>query len=85
MTMEENNLKPCPFCGSKPIINRTNTIHTPAGYSVGYKVECLECHIYFGSCTDIHVEKGLPVIDRNGYQECIDMWNRRVGEDDDNS
>lgn len=79
--MQENNIKPCPFCGSKPVVNETSTTHLPDRYLVGYQIECPKCHVYFGSCTEIRVEKGSPIVDKNGYQECIDMWNRRVNKE----
>lgn len=78
MNDKNTELKPCPFCGSIPVINETSTHNYPNYYSVGYNISCPGCHIYFGSTTEIEVVNGLPIVNKNGYQECIDQWNRRA-------
>lgn len=68
-----DELKPCPFCGSKAKIV---TGCDAEGDGVAH-IYCTNRHIS-DSCAAIFVER---VDERTARQDAIKMWNRRVGED----
>lgn len=70
--MEQNNLKPCPFCGRKPIIRKT--IRFPrwkAGAVEAYEAVCpnYRCLIYNANEQYFSSEK-----------EAAQVWNSRFNE-----
>ena len=84
--MEDNKLKPCPFCGGKAGFKKKGYIsnnHT-AGFSC--TIECLNC-----GCTPIPRPHDLYIsMDENGEVEMTDAsialrdnmilaWNQRAG------
>lgn len=74
---ENKSIKPCPFCGAKPLFKRTSFGSSQNDFRTTYYLECPDCHIYFSGESIFEVVDGDPVIKKNGYQECIDKWNRR--------
>lgn len=62
--MEE--LKPCPFCGSKAILGKVVTGRNRSGYA--YYVRCgnLHCPVYVHTCN------------RDTEDEAVEIWNRRA-------
>lgn len=78
-TTEKLKLKPCPFCGKSPVINkRSNTIDSGC-FRIEYAIGCNNCHTAFKAETHLEVKDGVPCIVQDGYKECIEKWNRRVG------
>ena len=74
-------LKPCPFCGSKPDFKEMSRACIAGDLYVRYAVECPNCHIYFGGESRITVNvSGKPVLEHDAFAECIEKWNRRVSE-----
>lgn len=75
------NLKPCPFCGEIPYIDRNrmwNTYYdgTTHGYVGSYKYD-IHCHkcgctIPLGDNTTIYLS------DEEAKQNAINAWNKRV-------
>lgn len=77
--MSEPNLKPCPFCGSKPVINQLSFGTKPNGiFTAGYEITCPNCRIYFAGQSEFSVSDGMPVVKKDSYSECINKWNQRV-------
>lgn len=75
-------LKPCPFCGDKARIKRTACGNCNNGrFYEKYKAGCEKCGIYFERMSEFHTEGGQPVFDKNGYEDAIEAWNRRAGEE----
>ena len=77
-------LKPCPYCGRVPDIRKRATGHESGCFVIYYEIECCNCHISFSAQTHIHVnEVGEPVVDQNGYKDCIDRWNSRFLDEEE--
>jgi len=76
-------LKPCPFCGGVATIGEHSMGHKGTGeFTAVYEVGCKECGIKFVRQTLFILVNGQPSFICNGYDECVSMWNRRVGDSD---
>nr|DAP09449.1 MAG TPA: restriction alleviation protein [Caudoviricetes sp.] len=76
--MEE--LKSCPFCGGKAEIREYGNGHNGNGVFVAnYEVGCNECNIKFCFESRFFLENGQPTFIQNGYEKCVEAWNRREG------
>lgn len=69
--MSKKEIKPCPFCGKKVIIEKDN--HDKM------LIECENCKLFFG----IEVENGTELVEGwraafDSVEEIIDKWNRRA-------
>ena len=74
-------LKPRPFCGGKAEMREYANGHKGSGeFTASYEVKCPKCKIYFHYDSVFTLKKGQPVFEQNGYEKCIEAWNRR--EDD---
>lgn len=83
--MNEKELKPCPFCGSKDI---RYSLKVTGHFDIRYHASmyCNKCHCY-GART---VTKTIPFGEYKGRYEieadesvkekAIELWNRRVNE-----
>lgn len=60
------DLKPCPFCGSKAILRKVATGRNRSGYE--YYVRCgnIHCPVYVNTCN------------RDTEDEAVEIWNRRA-------
>ena len=75
-------LKPCPFCGGKATIREFACGSTGNGeFSASYEVGCKDCKIKFLRESKFSLIDGHPVFSENGYDECIDAWNRRANDE----
>lgn len=75
-------LKPCPFCGAEAMMREFSCGHGGNGeFSAMYEVGCNECKIKFVRESKFRLINGHPVFSVNGYDECIEAWNRRVGSE----
>ncbi len=78
-------LKPCPFCGEKAYIKEYANGHKNKGntreFVANYEVGCKSCGIHFNYESRFVLENGQPKFSQNGYDKCVEVWNRRVNED----
>lgn len=70
---ETSEMKPCPFCGSKPHVyyeryefDSDDAMNEGANEHVMYRVYCSHC--------------GIVGITRRTRKSAVDAWNRRDGE-----
>ena len=49
-------------------------------FSAEYEIGCSECNIKLTRESKFILIYGKPKIEKDGYQECIDDWNRRVSD-----
>lgn len=82
-----NEIKKCPFCGSKLVIKQSNGrvnhyIHYETIFSVEHELICPTCGINFGFNISEYMidESGKIKTTKDGYKELVDRWNRRVEE-----
>jgi Lar family restriction alleviation protein len=61
-----SDLKPCPFCGGKAVVNEGQTPWLRTF------VECFDCHV----CTCVYYKKD----GKSPTYRAIAAWNRRVNE-----
>lgn len=74
-----NELKPCPFCGGKAEIREYANGHKGSGeFTANYEVGCNKCKIKFHFETIFVLKNGQPKFIQNGYDKCIESWNRRT-------
>lgn len=74
-----NKLKPCPFCGGKVELREIAIVPSESReFTVSYKIRCPKCNIKFVFESRFRIEKGQQVITQNGYEKCVEAWNRRV-------
>lgn len=79
--MSTPELKPCPFCGCSAIITLVSHGYSSGGcFSAEYEISCSECGIRFKRGSKFILINGKPKIEKDGYQECIYDWNRRVSD-----
>ena len=68
--MNNIELKPCPFCGSKDV-----KIYS---YSDGgICVKCLDCYCQTQTCSDYNI---VGAKKQSAYETVVEAWNRRVTE-----
>lgn len=74
--MENQELKPCPFCGEIPNIIFRQTDYPVTAFSMEYVLSCYRCKIVFIE----HVpgyEQFYPKEHENARKELIRRWNTR--------
>lgn len=72
-------LKPCPFCGAKAYLREYGNGHRGTGeFIANYEVGCEKCKIHFRYESLFTLVNGQPQFSRNGYDMCIEAWNRRA-------
>lgn len=70
-------LKPCPFCGQKPEIITISIGSNISEYLATFAIRCPDCKIGFKYDSKFGLRNGKPVIIKDGYQNCVNDWNRR--------
>lgn len=76
-------LKPCPFCGGKAYIREYAHGHGGNGcFNASYECGCSNCKIAFKANSEFSLKNGYPVFSVNGYEKCVEAWNRRITEND---
>ena len=80
LKMTETNLKPCPFCGTAPIIlRRTETLEQDIGEVLVIFKNIYGYHNYIISCDNpdcaVH-----PEVTKKDLDEAVERWNERVEE-----
>lgn len=85
-------LKPCPFCGSKPTLTHNDLKLTRSGESIDgdiityWSVRCNNCGVeksgYLSEYFFTHEETLKIRENYNGKAKVIEAWNRRTENDD---
>lgn len=77
-------LKACPFCGKKPVIEKGFTDVDDCGnreICVPYRIICNDCGYYMSKDAKFAATNdGKVVMVENGYMELLTKWNRRSKE-----
>lgn len=81
--MNTPDLKPCPFCGGEAYVREYAFGHSGSGgFTASYEVGCTMCKIAFKSDSKFTLKNGQPVFTVNGYEKCVNAWNRRANDAD---
>nr|DAF22419.1 MAG TPA: restriction alleviation protein [Caudoviricetes sp.] len=76
--MEE--LKPCPFCGGKPVLKFEKRSSCGRGRVI--RVECTKCYVgIYGYSPDLNCEETALDNIENCKRNAIRDWNRRASDD----
>lgn len=76
-------LKTFPFCGGASYIREYAFGHSGSGgFIASYEVGCSHCKIAFKENSKFTLQNGQPIFAVNGYEKCVEAWNRRVTEND---
>jgi Lar family restriction alleviation protein len=79
MSKEQNELKPCPFCGGEAEL-KINRVYT----SNGICVHCKECNAHTKTtiydCTYVfyHGQQNVFITKERAEQKAVLLWNRRA-------
>lgn len=79
---KRNTARPCPFCGNKPSMDRTSYGYGNGKFYATYKLSCSVCGIEFVRKSEFDLEQGIPKLTRDGYGELLQLWNRRVNDEE---
>lgn len=78
-------LKPCTFCGGKAVLRRVHNKYSisPTTIRDTWNVTCENGCCTTKDCEDniYHGNNGDILAEANGAWEAIDVWNRRVSDD----
>lgn len=69
-----SDLKPCPFCGRKVLVEKIEPRLYDPSYNHNYSVVCYWCDLYFGY--DIYYGGEYDT-----EEEAAEAWNRRVDDE----
>ena len=74
--MAEKGLKPCPFCGDVPYIEKKPLWHGTHGYygCYEYDIRCKHC----GCRVNLGANQTVGIEDEEAINNAITAWNRRV-------
>lgn len=76
-----SELKPCPFCGSRPNVSKSSASHNYNVFTVEFAIMCPNCRIRFKAFSEFEVDnKGQVKTRKDGYKTIIDKWNTRYEE-----
>ena len=82
LRVSEPDLKPCPFCGGEATVREYAHGHAGSGeFTASYEVKCPDCQIRFQFDSHFSLVNGQPVFKQNGYEKCVEAWNRRVSNE----
>lgn len=77
-------LKPCPLCGGRAILRRTQGGYggNPTAILDGWEVHCVNncCHTKTHESKTYQEDDGRVVIKSNGAEKAIKAWNTRANE-----
>lgn len=77
--MSEKELKPCPFCGTVPYIEKIPLWHGSHGYHgcYEYDIHCKNC----GCRVILSKNQTIYIKDKEAINNAITTWNRRAYND----
>lgn len=78
-------LKPCPFCGGKAVFAPSLNVSKPSVVQCFFKIRCSKCLASLSDSNgyiEIEIDRGGSIlIKRDGRNDAIAAWNRRVEAD----
>ena len=77
-----NEIKKCPFCGSKVKLANMNHGLSNRGYEVQFSILCNHCNLRFGNEISEYIvnENGQTETIEDGASKLIEQWNKRAEE-----
>ena len=80
--MSVNELKPCPFCGKKAIVQqKTSGYKRNEEYTASFFIGCDSCKIGFTRESSFVLDCAEVSFIHNGYEEAKKLWNTRVSQE----
>ena len=79
---EIGKLKPCPFCGKAPVVERSGSIEGKFGVDFRFRIRCINCGaIPRGATGKVSVtlnREGEIVIEEDEREKAAGAWNHRA-------
>ena len=79
---EIGKLKPCPFCGKAPVVERSGSIEGKFGVDFRFRIRCINCGaIPSGATGKVSVtlnREGEIVIEEDEREKAAGAWNHRA-------
>ena len=77
-----NEIKKCPFCGSKVKLTNMNHGLSNRSYEVQFSILCNHCNLRFGNEISEYIvnENGQMETIEDGASKLIEQWNKRAEE-----
>lgn len=72
---------PCPFCGLPAECRESGSKVTRDSFSVTHSIGCFTCGVMFTRQSTFKLNTGSIVYEKNGFQDALELWNRRKGLD----
>lgn len=73
--MKEAELKPCPYCGGKAILDKKTECWGHGMYITEHYVRCTECHARGRSEAEYDMKREECI------NKCQEAWNRRATDE----
>lgn len=77
-----SELKPCPFCGKLPVVERSGSVEGKIGVDFRFRIRCVNCGSEpCGARGKVSVtlnQKGEIVIEEDEREKAAGAWNHRA-------
>ena len=77
-------LKPCPFCGTSPVVEREKYFSNNSTLYISFRIRCRNCGIQLPHCHQIEITmdcRGDIIIQEDEREKAIKERNRRDKND----